>query len=297
MDSRTVLVTGASGFVGKAVTARLRSAGHTVYPFARATGGDVRRPEAFRPFLDRGINTVIHCAGLTFVPDSWTHAAEFYAVNTSGTQHVLDYCRATGARHIFVSAYLYGRPQYLPMDEGHPVVPNNPYAHSKWLAEELCRFYAAEMGVGSVILRPFNLYGPGQADHFLIPTIVRQARHGEQIVVKDDTPRRDYLHIDDFADACLRTLACPDTALQVFNAGSGTSLSVRDVIEAVIRATGSPAGWRSLGERRQGEIPDTVADTSAIRRALGWQQRIRFDDGLRALLSSNGASWEVNRDA
>lgn len=282
---RTILVTGATGFVGKALTARLVSAGHTVYPFSLSAGYDVRNPDSFRHFIDKGIDTVIHCAGLTFVPDSWSNAAEFYGVNTLGTQHVLDFCRAVGARHIFISAYLYGAPQYLPIDEGHPVVPNNPYAHSKWLAEELCRFYAAEMGVDSVILRPFNLYGHGQPEDFLIPTIIRQARQGAEIVVKDDSPRRDFLYIGDFVDACILTLECRDTSFRVFNVGSGYSLSVREVIESVIHATGSSSRWRSTGEVRHNEIPDTVADTSAINRLLGWKPQLPFAEGCRRTVS------------
>ena len=281
---RNILVTGATGFVGKPLVARLGQRGDIVHNFARSLGNDLLDKRAFIPFLGKGIDVVFHLAGLTFIPDSWSNPAEFYAVNTLGTQHVLDFCRATHARHIFVSAYVYGIPQYLPMDELHPVSPNNPYAHSKWFAEELCRFYALEMGVKSVILRPFNLYGPGQGDHFLIPTIVRQMQKGEEIVVRDDAPRRDYLHVSDFVNACVLSLECRDFSFRIFNVGAGYSLSVREIIETAIRAAGMELNWRSTGEVRQNEIPDTVADCTAIKNALSWLPRLSLTEGIQSLL-------------
>lgn len=282
--SHRVLVTGASGFVGRALASRLEKAGHIVHQFLRSRGCDLLRPESFLPFVDASIDTVIHCAGLTFVPESWRNPAEFYAVNTLGTQHVLDFCRTVHARHIYISAYVYGIPRYLPIDEQHPVSPNNPYAHSKWLAEELSRFYATEMGVGTIIMRPFNLYGPGQNGNFLIPSIVKQACCGGEIVVKDTAPRRDYLHISDFVDACLLALNCRDMPFRIFNVGAGYSLSVLEIVETIARTAGNGIRWHSTGDVRNNEIPDTVADCTMIRNVLGWSPRLSFQDGVDALV-------------
>jgi len=268
--SRNILVTGSTGFIGKPLVRRLEQRGDTVHHFARSLGNDILDKCAFNPFLDKGIATVFHLAGLTFVPNSWSNPAEFYAVNSLGTQHALEFCRATRAHMIYISAYVYGVPQYLPIDEGHPVAPNNPYAHSKWLGEEMCRFYAGHMGVKATVLRGFNLFGPGQDARFLLPWIVIQAKQGKEIVVKDDLPRRDYLHVDDFVEACTLAMQTADK-FRIYNVGSGYSLSVREIIEAVVRAAGNSVGWRCTGEVRQNEIPDTVADCSAIYRELGWR--------------------------
>ena len=288
---RNILVTGATGFIGRRLVHRLEQSGNRVHRFARSLGNDILETGAFNPFLDKGVDIVFHLAGRIFVPDSWKNPAEFYAVNTLGTQHVLDFCSTTKARHIFVSAYIYGIPQYLPIDELHPVSPNTPYNHSKWLAEELCRFYAKEMGVRTVVLRPFNLYGPGQSDHFLIPTIVRQARRGDEIIVKDDAPRRDYLHVDDFVDACILSLEYSALPFWVFNVGSEYSVSVREVIETAIRALGTHVNWRSAGKNRKNEIPDTIADCSAIKRALNWRPRMSFEEGIQLLLETEKHSY------
>lgn len=281
--SRKVLVTGATGFAGRPLVYRLEQQGYSVYRFDLSLGNDIRDKDALAAFLGKGLDTVIHLAGRTSVPDSWNHTEDFYAVNTLGTQHVLEFCRQEKISLIYVSAYVYGVPHYLPIDEKHPVAPNNPYAHSKWLGEELCRFYSRAMGVQTTILRPFNLYGPGQDDNFLIPTIIRQARAGKEIVVKDETPRRDYLYIDDFVEACLAAMQAKKPH-SIFNVGSGNSVSVREIIEAVLQATGNRMGWRSTGEVRPHEIPDTVADCEAIRHEVSWKSRITFNAGIQSLL-------------
>lgn len=279
VKTRKTLVSGATGFIGRNLVRHLEELGHSVFPFSRSTGHDVTDKNSFAPFLEQGIGIVVHLAGLTFVPDSWIAAGSFYTVNTLGTQQVLEFCRATQARMVYVSAYVYGMPQYLPIDEYHPVAPNNPYAHSKWLGEELCRFYARNMSVKSTILRPFNLYGPGQDDRFLIPTLLRQIRETGEITVKDELPKRDYLHINDFVEACSLAMM-HDENFSIFNVGSGTSHSVYQIIEVLRRGFRSDITFTSLNEKRQNEIPDTVADIGAIRRALGWSPKTNLNDEI-----------------
>ncbi len=281
---KNILVTGSTGFIGTRLARGLEELGNSVYKFAFSLGNDIRDKDSFTDFRGKGIDVVIHLAGLTFVPDSWVQPDAFYSVNTLGTQHVLEFCRNENAKLIYISAYVYGTPQYLPIDEKHPVVPNNPYAHSKWLGEELCRFYSDVMGVQATILRPFNIYGPGQDENFLIPTIIRQAREGKEIVVKDDKPRRDYIHVDDVVEACILSMQLQEP-FNIFNVGSGYSLSVGEVIEAVLNAAGNGMGWSSTGEIRHNEIPDTIADCSYIKKTLGWQSTRNLEKSIDELMS------------
>lgn len=266
---KNILVTGATGFIGRHLVSHLEDTGLHVLPFSRSRGHDVTDANAFTPFLRKNIDIVVHLAGLTFVPESWEKAESFYTVNTLGTQRVLDFCRATGSRIVYVSAYVYGVPKYLPIDESHPAAPNNPYAHSKWLGEELCRFYSRTMGVKATILRPFNLYGPGQDERFLIPLLLRQLREQGSISVRDLAPKRDYLHVADFAEACGLILGLEDD-LALFNVGSGFSLSVSQLIDMLEVGSGSPVARTSLQEPRRNEIPETIADIAALRERLGW---------------------------
>jgi nucleoside-diphosphate-sugar epimerase len=274
-----VVVTGATGFVGRRLCPRLTDSGQRVIPLARGLGRDVLAPDTWRALDGERVDAVVHLAAATFVPDSWARPGHFYELNTLGTQRVLDWCAARGARLVYLSAYLYGQPHYNPIDEGHTLAPDNPYAHSKWLGEELCRFYSAYRGVPTAILRPFNLFGPGQDERFLVPSVLGQLRDTGHITVKDDRPRRDFVHVDDLVDACVRVLAAPP-ASAVFNVGSGRSLSVGDVLEVVRRAARRRVEVTVAGEPRPNEIMDTVADCRAITAALGWRPR----QGLEAWL-------------
>jgi len=278
--TQSVLLTGATGFIGKHLAGRLTEEGYTVRPFSRSHGQDILNKDSFQPFLREPVHAVIHLAGKTYVPDSWSKPNVFYAINTLGTQHALDFCHASGARMIYVSAYVYGVPSYLPIDESHPVAPNSPYSHSKWMGEELCRFYSHYKGVEALVLRPFNLFGPGQEDRFLIPTILRQARLRERIVIRDDTPKRDYLHVSDFVDACILSLGHRER-FRVFNVGSGSSTSVREVIELVGKYSPEEILYTSLGDTRPNEIMNTVADCTAIRRELDWTPKLSLGNFIK----------------
>ena len=282
MKQGNVIVTGATGFVGKDVARRLESEGYSVTRFSKSLGNDITKPDAFNGFPVEGVDAVFHIAGATSVPQSWNEPSLFYEINTMGTQRVLDYCRLVKAKMIYTSAYVYGTPKYLPIDEKHPVCPNNPYAHSKWLGEELCRFYSDNLGVPCTIFRPFNIYGPGMAEHWLFPSLIRQLKSGK-IIVKDAEPRRDYIHIDDYAEACVLSLKT-NTRVSLFNAGSGRSYSVKDVIEIIIAASGREVVWENQNERRQNEVMDTVSDTSALKKTLGWEPKIGLGNGLSELV-------------
>src|SRR6266496_2153951 len=166
----SILVTGASGFLGKHLVAALERNGERVVTHS-TRDGDLA---TMQPQVE-GVRHVYHLAAKTYVPASWKRPAEFYAANVMGAVNVLEYCRKQGACFTLVSSYMYGQPERLPIPEDHPLRAFNPYGHSKLLAEETARFYASSFGVAVNVVRPFNLYGPGQPDDFLIPTLIRQA--------------------------------------------------------------------------------------------------------------------------
>ena len=206
----------------------------TVCPFSASAGNDIRSAASFETYSDCCITHVIHLAGRTFVPDSWVDPGQFYETNVLGTQRLLDFCRKQDAKLVYVSAYVYGIPQVLPISELHHVAPNNPYAHSKWLGEELCRFYAEQFGLSVTVLRPFNLFGSGQSTQFLIPSILQQARTSSVISIKDSSPRRDYLHVDDFVRACSGVLS-DNSLFSLYNVGFGASYSVAELLDMVLK--------------------------------------------------------------
>ncbi|MDO8662398.1 MAG: NAD-dependent epimerase/dehydratase family protein [Candidatus Omnitrophota bacterium] len=278
-DKKNILVTGAAGFIGRHLVKALKSRRFSVYTFDKIKGYDVCRKNSLAQFLNKRIEIVFHLAGQTYVPDSWNRAGNFYKTNTLGTQNVLEFCRQAEAKLIYLSAYVYGPPKYLPIDEKHPLKPNNPYAHSKLLAEEICRLYADVMGVKAVILRPFNIYGPAQRECFLIPMLLKQIKQQGRIIVKDDTPKRDYLYIDDLIRACILAMNYQER-FEVFNVGYGSSFSVKEIVEIICQCNGRDVPWESLKQPRKNEISETVADCRLIKERLGWRPKVGFKEGI-----------------
>jgi nucleoside-diphosphate-sugar epimerase len=275
-----ILVTGATGFIGAHLVRALQKAGHQVHSHSGAHGNIAHEPLDYE-----GIRHVFHLAAKTFVPESWEKTHSYYEVNVLGTVNVLEFCRHHKAALTLISSYVYGKPHCLPIDETHPVQPLNPYSQTKILAEEVSRYYAMQFGVPVCIVRPFNAYGPGQDCRFLIPKLVAQALDPscEQFAVSDLRPRRDYLHVHDLVNLLLATLDKPSG---VYNAGSGRSVSIMDLVTMINTLTNSVKPVVSSGQIRREEILDVVADVSKAQRELDWTPRISLIDGLGESIQS-----------
>jgi nucleoside-diphosphate-sugar epimerase len=280
---QNVLVTGANGFIGQPLVRALRKAGYQVLELKRADG-DIADPATLLAYQHKTIDFAFHLAARTVVPDSWGEPADFQRVNVTGTSNILELCRTRNIPLTYVSAYLYGIPHTLPVGEDDELVPNNPYAMSKTLAESLCKFYAAHFGVPVTIIRPFNIYGPRQRTPFLIPEIIEQVNGRCLIRLKDLMPRRDYLYVGDLIDALMLTLN-PTPGCRVYNIGHGSSLSVSEVAEIIQSVMGTSLPVISDNLPRQNEIPDVYANISKAERELHWRPRHSFEDGIKKMIS------------
>lgn len=277
-----ILITGASGFIGKTLTSRLRLKGHAILEVNTAKGS-ITDKQIFDVFKHEDIAHVFHLAAKTFVPDSWAETFNFYSVNVVGTENVLEFCREKNIPLTFVSAYIYGQPEKLPITEGHRIVPNNPYAHSKYLAEQLCEFYSRTFNLKIVIIRPFNVYGAGQDDKFLLPLIIRQFLESPMIKVKDLDPRRDFVYIEDLVDALILSM---NASCSTYNIGSGSSVSVKEIIDVIADILKIRKPVVSEKSVRKNEIPDIVADISKAAREFGWTPKHSFQAGMAKVLAA-----------
>jgi nucleoside-diphosphate-sugar epimerase len=272
-----VLITGANGFLGRKLVVNLP---HKYVISFDMNDGDI----ATHDFDKYEAAHVIHLAARTFVPQSWEQPYEYYRVNFMGTLNILEYCRKNNAAMTFISTYMYGAPQYMPIDETHPRSAHSVYNHTKLLGEDLCEFYTKNYGISVTILRLFNVYGEGQRKEFLIPGIIDQALHGEIIKVNDLEPRRDFVYIDDVIAAIKKTIGT--TGFHVYNIGSGESRSVLEVIRSICAALEVDKPIRTAGQRRQNEVMNVVADIRKAKQELGWIPKITFDEGIAKTVTS-----------
>ena len=274
-ERKKVLVTGSNGFVGKALVKRLTELDYDVLCFDQEQGNIALDVLSFS-----GLSHIFHLASKVYVPASWEHTFDFYQTNVMGTVNVLEICRMNHCSLTYISSYVYGIPQYLPVDENHPVLPASPYNHSKLVAEDICRYYAKTFDISVAVLRPVNVYGPQQRGDFLIPTIIRQALDKETdcIEVMDLRPKRDYLYLDDFLEAMIATIQC--TGFEIFNIGSGYSVSVEDLIQLILKEAKVQKPYIAKNQERKNEVWDVYNDISKIKNLLSWKPKTSMETGI-----------------
>ena len=189
-----ILVTGSSGFIGTQVVNRLARS-QIITDSGKCKDLRVRDQVTNIDSAD----IVIHLGGKT--PQEELKWSEYFDSNVSGTLNVLEYCMQKKVKKmIYVSSYVYGRPEYCPINEDHSINPHNAYTESKYLGERLCQFYCKQSDLELIILRPFNIFGECMRKGFLISNLAEAARTGKKITITNKQSKRDFLHIDDFVE-------------------------------------------------------------------------------------------------
>ena len=277
-----VLLTGSTGFIGKFAKIRLLDDGHDVFEF-KDYKGDITDPCVWEKIPK--VDIVIHAAALTFVPDSWTYSYDFFNVNFMGTICALEYCKKFKARLIFFSSYLYGNQKIIPIVEEAELNCLNPYSLSKKLGEDACKFYSDNYSISVSVIRPFNIYGPGQNDIFLIPQLLKQIINGKEVIVKDLKPKRDYVYIHDLIDLISKIID-KDFRFIVVNAGSGVSYSVIEIINIIQGIVGSNLEITSTDQNRNAEINNSLADITKAYEYFNWKPQWTFSAGIIDILKT-----------
>jgi UDP-glucose 4-epimerase len=320
--NQTILVTGGAGYIGSHVTRQLRARGESVVVLDNlSTGfrsavmdaplvvGDTSdRSLVSRLLLEHRIDTVLHFAAHTIVPESVADPLKYYGNNTCATRSLLQCCSEAGVRHFVFSstAAVYGIPDGGYASEESPTNPINPYGSSKLMSEWMLRDLAAATGLRHVTLRYFNVAGSDPAGSMghshpaatLLVKVACQAAVGARAGVSvfgtdyptsDGTGVRDYIHVEDLADAHLRAVDFlrAGGASATLNCGYGHGYTVREVLRTVEQLNGQPLRVTE-SPRRAGDPPTLVARADRIRQVLGWRPR---HDDLETIVATQLA-WE-----
>lgn len=278
---KKILISGSNGFVGRALC--------NVLPIEMYEVSEIKSSQDLdlcdlKIVFDLPIaDVIVHLASKSYVPESFNDPEKFYRNNFLSTLNLLEKAKKDNSKFIFISTYVYGRPTYLPIDENHPISPLNPYTQSKIICEELCKSYSRDFGLDVIILRPFNIYGPGQSSTFLIPTILNQLK-SKEIHLNDPKPKRDFVHVDDIVSAIKLVINTNFIGCNIYNVGSGKSYAISDIINFVLDHKNYEISVKYSNLERKGEVLETVADINKMSSHFGWTPKIDFNDGIKNML-------------
>lgn len=315
--ARTVLVTGAAGFIGSHVSEALTARGDTVVgldnfdpyydPEIKRSNvrelsagdrfnlieGDIRDPGAVEEAFAAPIGGVIHLAARAGVRPSIEQPLEYAKTNVDGTVNLLEAARAHGvARFIFgSSSSVYGAANEVPFSEDQRIDrPISPYAATKVAGEALCYTWHHLYDLPMVLLRFFTVYGPRQRPDLAINKFVRLLEAGEPIPqFGDGSSSRDYTYVADIVRGILAALDS-DYEFEIINLGGSSPIRLDEMIAAVGEAVGVEPEVNIL-ENQPGDVPRTYADVSKAKRLLGWEPEWTLADGLREFVAWYRASY------
>ncbi len=312
----TLMVTGGAGYVGSHCCKAFAARGWRVVVYDNLSRGwrehvkwgdliegDILDATALNAAISSlRPDAVAHFAALAYVGESIEAPAEYYRVNTTGMLNLLDATRAAGVDKVLFSSSCatYGAPDRLPIDELTSQVPINPYGWSKLTAERMMEAYGAAYGIRSIALRYFNAAGDDaeletgerhEPETHMIPLAIMAAQsgavfriNGDDFETRDGTAVRDYVHVTDLADAHCRALdyLMAGGASDAFNLGTGSGMSVAEILDAIERVSGTRIA-RQIAPRRPGDPAALVASADKARRVLGWEPS---HSGIDEIISS-----------
>jgi NAD dependent epimerase/dehydratase len=305
-EGRVVLVTGAGGFIGSHLAEELVLSGAKVRALVRynsrndwgmlellreetrgamdVVSGDIRDA----PFVRKAVQSceiVFHLAALIAIPYSYVASESFLDTNVRGTLNVLQAGVDTGVRRIVhtSTSEVYGSAQYTPIDEGHPLRPQSPYAATKVAADMLAESFCCSYGLPVSVVRPFNTYGPRQSARAVIPTVAVQALTGDVIRLGSLDTTRDMTFIQDTVRGFLKVAESSETVGEVVNLGTATGVSVRQLVDKIGQMLGKELRIEVDDQRLRpdkSEVATLIGAYGKASRLTGWTPQVDLDEGL-----------------
>lgn len=307
------LVTGGAGFIGSHLVDRLDALGWSVDVVDNMSNGSIRFvPKHLREehlwihdFASDGVldtvrkqsyDIVFHLAAVPRVSYSVEHPIETHDVNVTRTLQLLDACKGNIKRFVFASSSsVYGGADTLPTKETYPKSPKSPYALQKSIIEDYLTLYSKLYGLDSASLRFFNVFGPRQLGDSPYSTAVSAwltaIKRGVPMRSDGDgTQSRDMCYVDNVVDACIAAAVCPDLLHgAVFNVACGDRTTNKQILDHLLNKY--PGSSYVSADWRPGDVMHTQADVSEIQKALGYEPKVRFWEGLEKTMNWYDNSW------
>ncbi len=320
---KTLLVTGADGFIGSHLVEHLLAKGYKVRalsqynsfnywgwleeissPALEVVTGDVRDPNFCR-HICRDIDTVFHLAALIAIPFSYVAPDSYIDTNVKGTLNICQAARDCGVGRVIVTSTseVYGTARYVPIDEAHPRQPQSPYSASKIGADAIALSFYNAFGLPVVVARPFNTYGPRQSARAIIPTIIGQIAAGErEIKVGDLRPTRDFNFVADTAEGFIALAETEGIEGMELNIATGTEVTMRETFDTIAMIMDADVSYVTDPQRLRpagSEVFRLCGDSSRMRSLTGWTSAYSLEQGLRATVDwftrpENLAKYKTN---
>jgi UDP-glucose 4-epimerase len=300
------LITGGAGFIGSAVVPALQKEGHDIYVLDNLSFGnrefidipdtnffladirDARKVEDIFTQLQPEI--IVHLAAIHFIPYCNEHPYEAADINIRGTMNILTICKKIkSVKKLFFASTAAVYPICdIALSEVHPASPVDIYGLSKLTGEELCHKFNLETGIDTIVCRFFNAFGPNETNPHLIPEIEKQLRSGKRIVCLGNlTPKREFIHTKDMAEALRLLIAMHDSGFDIFNLGRGIEYSVTEIVDAFERQLNEKITIEVAPDRvRKVERMHLLADVTKLKKATGWEPVWGIDEGIKNLVES-----------
>ncbi len=302
--NKTMLVTGADGFIGSHLTEMLLNEGYKVralsqynsfnnwgwleginHPNLEVVTGDVRDPH-YCKHISRDVDTIFHLAALIAIPYSYIAPDSYVDTNVKGTLNICQAAKENGVRRVLVTSTseVYGTAKYVPIDENHPKQPQSPYSATKIGADAMAMSFYNAFELPVVIVRPFNTYGPRQSARAIIPTIITQIANGAtEIKLGDLTPTRDFNYVTDTCRGFIQLADCDEAIGQEVNVCSNYEISMRDTLNLIADIMGKDVKFIEDTQRlrpKNSEVFRLWGDNAKIKGLTGFEPQYDIRRGL-----------------